>query len=236
MEFDLFLTLCNYIGTIAFAASGVIKGFKHNLDAFGLTVLAIVTACGGGMIRDMMLSQIPAALTDPKPLYLSILVTYLMYLFVTRKREITPRDKTFIKYLAHLNLVFDAIGLAIFALIGASKGISMDLNIFASGLLATLTGVGGGIIRDLLVNETPFVLKEDIYAVLAFLAGTLFHILVVFLQLPQIMSYLLVFSLALIIRLLVIRYKINLPNLERNHKNHRRKPSPSLEHDMISDK
>lgn len=67
MEFDLFITLCNYIGTIAFAVSGAVKGFKKKLDIFGICLLSIITAVGGGIIRDIMANRIPTALTDPKP-------------------------------------------------------------------------------------------------------------------------------------------------------------------------
>ncbi|MGT2785187.1 trimeric intracellular cation channel family protein [Streptococcus merionis] len=212
MNFELFLTLCNYLGTIAFAVSGTAKGFKHKLDLFGFTLLAMITACGGGMIRDMMLSEIPAALVDPTPIYLSILVSLLMYAFVIRQKIDQPRTQKLYRLLTVTNLTFDAIGLVIFALIGASKGVELAMNPMASGLLATLTGVGGGIIRDLLVNEVPIVLKADVYAVLAFGAGLCYHLLVVNLNLPAIPVYLVLFIFCLVIRLLIIRYKINLPS------------------------
>ncbi|MGT2666686.1 trimeric intracellular cation channel family protein [Streptococcus rifensis] len=211
MTFELFLTLCNYLGTIAFAVSGAAKGFKHQLDLFGFTLLAIITACGGGILRDMMLSEIPVALVDPKPIYLSIVVSLLMYAFVIRQKVDQPRTHKLYTFLTITNLTFDAIGLVIFALIGASKGVEMGMNPMTSGLLATLTGVGGGIIRDLLVNEVPIVLKADIYAVLAFGAGICYHLLVVNLRLPEIPVYIALFIICLVIRLIVIRYKVNLP-------------------------
>lgn len=213
MSFDLFLTLCNYLGTIAFAVSGTAKGFKHQLDIFGFTLLAIITACGGGMIRDMMLSEIPAALLDPTPIYLSIVVSLLMYVFVIRNRAQQPLSQKLYTILTLTNLTFDAIGLVIFALIGANKGVQIGLNPMASGILAALTGVGGGIIRDLLVNEVPIVLKADVYAVLAFGAGLTYHFLVVSTQLPAIPVYIGLFLVCLVIRLLVIRYKVNLPGI-----------------------
>ncbi|MET3557931.1 putative membrane protein YeiH [Streptococcus rupicaprae] len=213
MTFDFFLMLCNYLGTIAFAVSGTAKGFKYHLDIFGFTLLAIITACGGGMIRDMMLSEIPAALLDPTPIYLSIIVSLLMYVFVIRDMAEKPRSIRLHSLLTLTNLAFDAIGLVIFALIGATKGVEIGLNPMASGILATLTGVGGGIIRDLLVNEVPVVLKADVYAVLAFGAGLSYHLLVVNAKLPAIPVYLTLFVICLIIRLLVIRYKVNLPGL-----------------------
>lgn len=215
MNFDVFLLICNYLGTIAFAVSGTVKGFKHRLDIFGFTLLAIITACGGGVLRDMMLAQIPAALIDPTPAYLAIAVSVLMYIFVIRHKNAPIKDQRLYLILTQTNLVFDAIGLAIFALIGASKGVQLEMNVMTTGLLAALTGVGGGIIRDLLVNETPIVLKADVYAVLAFAAGALYHVLVVQFHLPRIPVFLALFSICLIIRLIVIRFKLNLPGMSQ---------------------
>lgn len=218
MEFDFFLIICNYIGTIAFAVSGAVKGFNKKLDIFGICLLSIITAVGGGIIRDTMANRIPAALTDPKAIYLSIGVAIIMYVIVINMKQDQPLDKKMIILLSQTNLVFDAIGLAIFALIGANTGIDLQLNAMTTGILAALTGVGGGIARDLLVNETPIVLKEDVYAVLAFFSGLLYHLCIVDWQLPQIPIFISIFSISLIIRLLVIKYKINLPNMDRKRK------------------
>lgn len=215
MDFDFFLLICNYIGSTAFAVSGVVKGFKKKLDIFGITLLAILTAVGGGIIRDIMLGKIPAALKEPSSIYLSIGVSLIMYLIVICKKQDTPRDNQLYRYLSKINLIFDAIGLVIFALLGASAGIESNLNSMATGILASLTGVGGGIIRDLLVNETPSVLKEDIYALLAFLTGLSYHILVLQFHLPRIPSFISCFAFFLILRLLIIKYNINLPNMDR---------------------
>ncbi|MTB65052.1 trimeric intracellular cation channel family protein [Streptococcus sp. zg-86] len=215
MDFDLFLLICNYIGTISFAVSGTIKGFKKKLDIFGITLLATITAIGGGVIRDTMVNQIPAALVEPSSIYLSIVVSIIMYLFVIMKKNESPRDKTLYHFLSKTNLVFDAIGLVIFALIGASTGVELGLNGLTSGILAALTGVGGGIVRDLLVNETPLVLKEDVYAVLALFTGISYHILVLDWKLARIPTFISLFFIFLLIRLLVIKYHLNLPNMEK---------------------
>lgn len=218
MDFDLFLVICNYIGTIAFAVSGVVKGFKKNLDIFGITLLGIITAVGGGMIRDTMVGDVPAALRDPSSIYLSIAVAFIMYIVVKIKKNETPREKQMLHFLTTTNLIFDSIGLAIFALIGASTGVSLHLNFMTTGILAALTGAGGGILRDMLVNETPIVLKEDVYAVLAFIAGISYHFLVIDFGFPRIRVYIALFMIFLLIRLFVIKYKINLPNMEKKEK------------------
>ncbi|MDQ8758598.1 trimeric intracellular cation channel family protein [Streptococcus ruminantium] len=218
MEFELFLMICNYIGTIAFAVSGAVKGIKKKLDIFGISLLSVITAVGGGIIRDTIANRIPTALTDPAAIYLSIGVAIIMYIIVINLKQDKPLDKRRLHLLSQINLIFDAIGLAIFALIGASTGVALQLNAMTSGILAVLTGVGGGIARDLLVNETPIVLKEDVYAVLALFSGILYHLCVVNWHLPQIPTFISIFMIALIIRLLVIKYKVNLPNMESKRK------------------
>lgn len=215
MEFEFFLLICNYIGTIAFAVSGTVKGFKKNLDIFGISLLGILTAVGGGILRDTMIGQVPSALTDPSSIYLAIGVSLIMYLFVKHKKNELPREKQMLRFLTTTNLVFDAIGLVVFALIGASTGIELRLNFMTTGILAALTGVGGGILRDVLVNETPIVLKEDVYAVLALATGIAYHILVLDIGLSRIPVFMGLFVTSLLIRLLVIKYKIHLPNMER---------------------
>lgn len=214
MDFELFLTICNYIGTIAFAVSGAVKGFRKKLDIFGIVLLSMMTAVGGGIIRDTMANRIPAALTDPSAIYLSVAVAIIIYLATIHMGPDHPLDRRAMVLLSQTNLVFDAIGLAIFALIGANTGIELQLNAVTTGILATLTGVGGGIARDLLVNETPIVLREDVYAVLALFSGVLYHLCIVNWHLPQIPTFISIFTISLIIRLLVIKYKINLPNTE----------------------
>lgn len=218
MDFDLFLLICNYIGIISFAVSGTIKGFKKKLDLFGITLLATITSIGGGVIRDTLINRVPIAFIDPSTIYFAITVSIIMYLFMVTKKTESPRDKMLYYILSRANLVFDAIGLVIVSLIGASTGVEIGLNVMTTGILATLTGIGGGIIRDLLVNETPTVLKEDIYAILALFTGISYHILVLEWQLPRIPVFISLFCLVLCIRLLVIKYHLNLPSIDKINK------------------
>lgn len=218
IDYELFLEITNYIGTIAFAASGALKGMKYKLDIFGITLLAIITACGGGIIRDMILTEIPSALLNPESLYISIATSIFIYfstLKVRKTQRLSIRKKRKIqKIFIVSNLIFDSIGLSIFALIGANKGINLELNMITVGILAALTGVGGGIIRDLLVREIPNVLKEDIYAVLAFVIGICYYILVIKFEYHKIPIAIILFTICLMTRLIVIRYKVNLPTFK----------------------
>ena len=92
-EFEVFLIICNYLGTIAFAASGALKGIKYKLDIFGMTLLATMTACGGGIIRDILLNEVPATLINPEGLYISIITTVILYVFMKKFRRSIKKSK-----------------------------------------------------------------------------------------------------------------------------------------------
>ena len=155
----LLLTL-DLIGTFVFALSGAAAGVKNKLDPFGVGVLAFVAGNAGGIIRDLLIGAIPpAAISDWRYVAVSLAagaVTFVGYPGVSRLRPIV--------------LLFDAAGLGLFAVAGTHKALAFGVNPFVSALLGVLTGIGGGVLRDLLVNEIPVVLRADLYA-LAALAG-----------------------------------------------------------------
>ena len=148
------------IGTFVFALSGAASGVKSKLDAFGLGFLAFVAGNAGGVTRDLLIGAVPpAAIDDWRYVAVSLLaaaVTFVWYPGVQRLRPIV--------------LLLDAAGLALFAVAGTQKALAFGANPLASALLGMLTGIGGGVVRDLLVNEIPVVLRADFYA-LAALAG-----------------------------------------------------------------
>jgi uncharacterized membrane protein YeiH len=154
------LLALDLIGTFVFALSGAASGVKSKLDAFGLGVLAFVAGNAGGVTRDLLIGSIPpAAIDDWRYIAVSLLaaaVTFVWYPGVQRLRPIV--------------LLFDAAGLALFAVAGTQKALAFGVNPLGSALLGMLTGIGGGVLRDLLVNEIPVVLRADFYA-LAALAG-----------------------------------------------------------------
>ena len=209
LEFEIFLIICNYLGTIAFAASGALKGIKYKLDIFGMTLLATMTACGGGIIRDILLNEVPTALINPEGLYI------FMKKFRKSIKKSKRRNGKRYRFIHISNLIFDSLGLSAFAIIGADKGIGLNQNLITTAILATLTGAGGGVIRDMLVSEVPAVLREDIYAVLAFGTGMLYHIMIKNLHFMKISTTIFLFTASLCIRLLIIKYKINLPGANK---------------------
>jgi len=154
------LLALDLIGTFVFALSGAASGVNNKLDAFGVGVLAFVAGNAGGVTRDLLIGSVPpAAIKDWRYVAVSLAagaVTFVWYRNVKRLQSIV--------------LLLDAAGLALFAVAGTEKALAFGINPFVSALLGMLTGIGGGVIRDLLVNEIPVVLRADLYA-LAALAG-----------------------------------------------------------------
>ncbi len=210
INFDIILNSLEIIGIVAFAASGTFKGLKKDFDIFGIIVLALITASGGGIIRDTILNKIPDALTHPRNLYISILTSIIIYLLATNFRKRKQKNIEDINQIIYLVLFCDAIGLALFTTTGANAAIDSGLGILGIGIIATITGIGGGIVRDILSNEIPYVLKEDIYATLAFGGGILYYLLINTFNLSRSFSLIIVFIILLSIRLIAMKYKLNL--------------------------
>jgi len=147
-------------GTFVFALSGAAAGIKERLDLFGVLVLSFAAATSGGITRDLLIGSVPPqAISDWRYLGVSLLagvVTFFWYPASGRLRK-------------HV-LVFDGAGLALFAVVGTQKALAYGLNPPMAALLGMLTGIGGGIVRDVLVSEIPTVLRAELYAVAA-LAG-----------------------------------------------------------------
>jgi len=148
-------------GTFVFALSGGMAGVKHRLDLFGVLVLAFAAGNSGGIARDVMIGVLPpAALSDWQYIAVSILaglITFYWYRIINR--------------LSSPVLVFDAAGLALFAVAGAGKALAFHAGPVAATLLGMLTGVGGGMMRDVLVREIPTILRTELYAVAALIGA-----------------------------------------------------------------
>ena len=144
-------------GTFVFALSGAAAGVKHRLDLFGVLVLSFVAANFGGITRDVLIGATPpAAIGDWRYLAVSILAgLFTFYCYSSADRMRNPV------------LIFDAAGLSLFAVVGAEKALAFHLSPVAAALLGMLTGIGGGMVRDVLVSDVPAVFREEIYAVAA---------------------------------------------------------------------
>ncbi len=154
------LLALDLIGTFVFALSGAASGVKSKLDVFGLAVLAFVAGNAGGVTRDLLIGAVPpAAINDWRYVAVSLLAAAVTFAWYPGVRRLGP-----------IVLLLDAAGLGLFAVAGTQKALAFGVNPLASALLGMLTGIGGGVLRDLLVNEIPVVLRADFYA-LAALAG-----------------------------------------------------------------
>ena len=172
MTIEQFFYVFDLAGTLVFAISGAIAAIKKRLDIYGIFILAIVTALGGGMIRDVLLGRTPPTVfTDGLYFAVSCLGALIVVLF----------HKTIDRF-HHPLRIMDAIGLGIFTVIGVRVSLAAGGSWYAAVMMGVITGTGGGMVRDILSREVPLVLQREVYAV-ASLAGALASI--AWLQIPS---------------------------------------------------
>ena len=194
----------DYIGVLVFGISGALKAGQRDMDVFGMFVLALITGVGGGTIRDVLLGESPMFwLKDMNYLALCVLATVGVLV-------LAPRIVQWEKGL----LLFDAIGLGVFTVIGTTKGAQAGLPIAACIGLGCVTGIGGGVLRDVLALTRPIVLHREIYA-LASLGGAALWLALDYYGVLPVVSMLVAGLSVVIIRLLAVRYKWGLPSLGR---------------------
>jgi uncharacterized membrane protein YeiH len=199
---NLLLTL-DLVGTAVFAVSGAAAGVKYRLDVFGVGVLAFVAGNAGGIARDVLIGAVPpAAVAGGQYVVVSLLAGVITFFWHPRiERLRTPI------------LLFDAAGLGLFAVAGTQKALAFGLDPFVAALLGMLTGIGGGMLRDILVSEIPAVLRADLYAVAA-LAGAAVVVAGHWLQLPPTATTIIGAVLCFGIRLIAIRSGWSLPTAD----------------------
>lgn len=160
---SLILPVVDTLGIFVFGVTGGTEAVRHKFDLFGVVVLAMVTALAGGVARDVLLGALPpAALTQPHYLWSAIASGFAAFFFHRR-----------IESMGRPVLVLDAMGLGLFAVAGCRKALDFGVDPLAAALLGMLTGVGGGILRDVLINETPRIFSEELYASAALLASVI---------------------------------------------------------------
>lgn len=197
--------LASWIGTFAFALSGFLVGARKSLDLMGVFILAFLTANGGGMVRDVFIGKTPLALTDLTGLII-VLLAFLIGLILYKLKKIDVETRK-------LFVLSDSIGLADFSLTGALAGIDAGLSIFGVVVLSFITATGGGIIRDMMVNDVPSVFRSDFYGSVAILVALALYGLDSYGFSEEIYT-LSVFISALIIRLIAFKLKWHLPSLK----------------------
>lgn len=188
------------LGTAAFAASGALAGIRREMDVFGVIVLGLVTATGGGTLRDMLLGDTPPFIfKDETYLYLSVAVSILV--FIVHRR---------LAFLTHPLTYFDAVGLGTFVVIGTHKAIEFKLGYFGAVMMGVMTATAGGMIRDVLSATVPMVLHKEVYASACLAGGTLLYLLQQT-AMPPVLTALLSASTVIFLRLLAVRYNWSLP-------------------------
>ncbi len=204
MEFSIF-QIMNIIGIIAFAITGALKAIEEKLDLLGITVLGILTALGGGITRDLLVNHVPTALKSISDMSFAIFGVWLALIFY----KIFGLD---IKN-RYIILIPDAIGLAAFTTTGAMIAYNAGVSVFGIVILATLTGVGGGIISDVLLGKVPSVLRDDFYASCAIIGAIIFYISLLSGLSLEISSFICSLSV-LMIRIIAILYQWKLPKFD----------------------
>lgn len=195
------LYILDLAGTGVFAISGAAAAMKKNLDFFGVLVLAVVTAMGGGTIRDILLGHMP-------PFYFFDAWYLSIALSVGALTFFLP---SIINRFATPVVVFDAVGLGVFTVIGAQKALGANLEFAAVLILAMLTGIGGGLIRDVLRGEAPFVLRKEIYASASLLGAMVYYLAVGNPMMAGWPAMLAAAAITTTTRLLAVRFQLNMP-------------------------
>ena len=197
------LLVLDLIGTFVFALSGAVAGVRERLDLFGVLVLSFAAASAGGIMRDLLIGAVPpAAISDWRYLAVSLLAGLVVFFWYPLSERL--------RNLRNHVLIFDAAGLALFAVVGTQKALGYRLNPVMAALLGVLTGIGGGMLREVLVAETPTVLRSELYAVAA-LAGALVVVIGHVLNLPPTAMAITGASLCFGIRFVAIRRGWRLP-------------------------
>lgn len=207
---ELFVKVLELIGTVAFAASGALTAMKKRMDLLGVIVLGVVTAIGGGILRDLILGITPPlAFRDPLCAVLAVVTATVLFIPWVRHR-LMRNQRLFDAAL----LLMDSLGLGVFTVMGIwnAMDFSPDRSTFLLVFVGVMTGVGGGVVRDMLAGNTPYILVKHIYAC-ASLAGALCCALL-WRVMPSYAAMLISMLLVLVIRLLSAHFRWNLPRAD----------------------
>ncbi|MGR6835037.1 TRIC cation channel family protein [Aliivibrio wodanis] len=202
----MLIYIIDMFGTAIFAISGVLLAGRLKMDPFGVTVLASVTAIGGGTIRDMALGATPVFWITDTNYLLVIFITCILTMLIIRKPKRLPW---------YVLPVSDAIGLAVFVGIGVEKALKYNADPMVAVIMGVITGCGGGIIRDVLAREVPMVLRSEVYATACILGGIV-HTSALEFNVQSSTAMLMGVATTLAIRLAAIRWHLSLPTFALN--------------------
>lgn len=201
-----FAQILDFIGTFAFAISGIRLASAKRFDWFGAYVVGFATAIGGGTIRDLLLDVTPGWMIDPFYLICTALALFWVIVF---GRFLIHMHNTF--------FLFDSIGLALFTVVGLEKTLALGYPIWIAIIMGSITGAAGGVIRDVFINEIPLIFRKEIYA-MACVIGGLVYWACNLLNFEPYICEIVAGSAVLITRIIVVKYSITLPILESHVK------------------
>ena len=204
LSIDFFIYVLALFGTMAFAVTGAFKAIEHKADIVGIIILATITGVAGGTIRDVILGKsLTNSLIDPSYVIITVASAIVLFLLHSKMKK-------------HWNvfLKFDAIGLGVFTVIGATFAYNMfGMNFLVIVLSGMLTAIGGGILRDVFVNQTPIVFVKELYASASFLGAAIFY-LVIFITNDVYAGKISGLLLATGLRMIAMKYNWNLPKVK----------------------
>ena len=193
------INFVDYFGTFVFAISGVIAGVEKKFDFFGVMTLAIVTAIGGGTLRDLLIGSTPVGwMQDEKYIYIILLAIPICYFFIKRVQRLKKGL-----------FLFDTIGIGLFTILGIQKTLDSGLSPTIAVVMGVVSAVFGGIIRDVLSNEVPLIFRKEIYASACFIGAIVFMVAKEFLLEP--FGMVLSIFVVIMIRIMAIKLKWELP-------------------------
>ncbi|MCS4237238.1 putative membrane protein YeiH [Myroides gitamensis] len=197
-----FVDVIEFFGTIAFAISGIRLASAKNVDWFGAFVVGFVTATGGGTLRDILLGVTPFWMLTSVYIWCTIVALMLVIMF---PQKLIRLNNTF--------LWFDSIGLGLFVVVGAEKTLALGYPFWVVVIMATITGVVGGMIRDILINEIPAIFRQEWYA-LACIFGVFIYYMLQAIGLDAVIVQISTAASVFVIRLIATRYRLGLPTLK----------------------
>ena len=204
LSIEFFIYVLDLFGTMAFAVTGAFKAIEHKADIVGIIILATITGVAGGTIRDVILGkELPNSLIDPSYVIITVVSAIVIFLLHSKMKK-------------HWNvfLKFDAIGLGVFTVIGATFAYNMfGMNFLVIILSGMLTAIGGGILRDVFVSQTPIVFVKELYASASFLGASVFY-LVILLTNDVYAGTISGLLLATGLRMVAMKYNWNLPKVK----------------------
>ncbi|MCB8964576.1 MAG: trimeric intracellular cation channel family protein [Bacteroidales bacterium] len=198
-----YLYALDLLGTFVFAISGLLTAAEKRFDLFGATVIALVTALGGGTIRDMLIGSLPVGwMSNLHYLYAVVAGILLAWIF-----------KKYVERLRRTLFLFDTIGIGIFTIVGLQKTLNYEISPIIAVIMGTTSAVFGGVVRDILIGEVPLIFRKEIYAT-ACLLGGLSYLLLSTLPWSRDWAASITVLLIIAIRLLAVRNKWSLPRVE----------------------